>query len=374
MTAITATRTAVLVERWRPVLRWWALSRLITLAAFGVLELFGPRGSLGPQFYGRPLELLSSWDGVWYSRIAQHGYLLVPGMQSDTAFFPLYPLILHAWNAVGVPPHVSGPIVSNLALAVALIAFYELGRRVVGERVALRATIFAAVAPMSLVYSMTYPMSLLFALGALAVLFAYEDRWLAATICAAGAGLTRPEAIVFALPIAQRAWARRHALGEERRGAAAAAVFAAPLAVATYPLYLEWALGDVHAWSQAERRWGRSFGITGPVHAIVHVPALISGHPGLARDVALFVVYAALLVVAARTGIGRAWIAAGAAVIVLPLFSGTFESEGRFGLIAFPVYWALAIIARTRRRERAVIVGSISLLGAAVAGLPYIWP
>jgi len=374
MTAVPVTRTAAIAERWRPVLRWWGLSRLVTLAAFGILELLGPRGSLGPPFYSRPLAILSSWDGVWYSRIAQHGYLLVPGRQSDTAFFPLYPLVLRAGNAIGVPPHVSGPIVSNLALAVALVAFYELGRHVVGESVALRATIFAAVAPMSFVYSMTYPMSALFALGALATLFAYEDRWLAAAACAAGAGLTRPEAIAFALPIAQRAWTRRRALGEGRRGVAVAAVLAAPVAVATYPLYLKWALGDVHAWSQAERRWGRSFRIDGPIRAIVHVPAMINGHPGLARDVVLFAVYAALLIVAARAGIGRAWVAAGAAVVVLPLFSGTFESEGRFGLIAFPLYWALAIFARTRRRERAVIVGSISLLGAGIAGLPYIWP
>jgi len=339
-----------------------------------VLQFLGPLGYLGPQFYDRPLGLLSSWDGVWYSRVAQHGYLLVPGRQSDTAFFPLYPLILRAWSALGVSPHVSGPIVSNLALAVALVAFYELGRRVVGDRIALRATFFAAIAPMSFVYSMTYPMSLLFALGALAVLFAYDDRWLAAAVCVAGAGLTRPEAIVFALPIAQRAWTRRHELDERGRGTAAAAVLAAPVAVATYPLYLKWALGDIHAWSQAERRWGRSFRIDGPVHAILHVPALIEGHPGLARDVALFVVYAALLVVAARAGIPRAWIAAGVAAVVLPLFSGTFESEGRFGLIAFPVYWAIALLARTPRRERAFTLGSIALLGAAIASLPYIWP
>lgn len=374
MTALAVTRTPAVVERWRPVLRWWALSRLITLAAFGVLQLAGPLGSLGPRFYSGPFGLLSSWDGVWYSRIAEHGYLLVPGQQSDTAFFPLYPLLLRAWYEIGVPPSVSGPIVSNLALVVGLVGFYELGRRVVGERIALRAALFAAIAPMSFVYSMTYPMSLLFALGAIAVLFAYEDRWLAAAVCAAAAGLTRPEAIVFALPIAQHAWARRRGLGEQRLGVAVAAVFAAPVAIATYPLYLKWALGDVHAWSQAERRWGRAFRLDGPVHAIVHIPSLIAAHPGLARDVALFAVYAVLLIVAARAGISQTWVAAGAAVIVLPLFSGTFESEGRFGLIAFPVYWGLAAFASTRRRERGIVAGSIALLVAAIAGLPYIWP
>src|SRR3989338_4434316 len=38
------------------------------------------------------------WDSGWYARIAQHGYNNAPNAycQRDTAFFPLYPLLVMA--------------------------------------------------------------------------------------------------------------------------------------------------------------------------------------------------------------------------------------------------------------------------------------
>ena len=367
-------RARRLLDRWRPVLTWWAASRLVTLAAFVVLELAGPQGYFGQPLYAKPLALLSSWDGVWYARIAQHGYLLVPGAQSDPAFFPLYPIVLRLFALAKIPPTISGPIVSNLALAVALVAFYELSRRVVGDRRARTAAIFASLAPMGFVYSMSYPTSLLFALASVALLAAYEDHWLAATVCAALAALDRPEAVVLTIPLAAVAWRRRGALDARSRGRAVAAVVAPVVSIATYPLYLKWALGDAHAWWQAERHWGRSFSVTGPITAIWQLPTAVSAHPGLIRDVVLLVAYLAATVVAARAGIGWEWIAAGTAVVLLPLFSGSFESDGRFGLLDFPVYWSLGSIAVDAQAERRLRIVLITLLVAAVMGLPYMWP
>ena len=375
MTAVAVrARRAAAIDRWRPILAWWAISRLVTIAAFGVLQLVGPTGYFGEQFYNKPLGTLSSWDGVWYARVASSGYLLVPGRQSDPAFFPLYPILLRAWHALGVSPDVSGPIISNAALAIALVAFYELGTRVVRRDIARRAAVLAAITPMAFVYSMSYPTSLLFALVAVALLAAYEDRWLVATLCAAAAALARPEALVLSIVLASIAWSRRTRLDPAQRGLALAAVAAAPAALATYPLYLQWALGDARAWWQAERHWGRSFSLDGPLQTAVHLPHALVLHPGLAEDVVLLAVYAALLVVAARQGTAWPWIAAGTFVIVLPLFSGSVESEGRFGLLALPVYWSLARLASSAVRERALYAVSLAFLVAGVLGLPYIWP
>jgi hypothetical protein len=265
-------------------------------------------------------------------------------------------------------------IISNTALAVGLVAFYELSRKVVSEELAMRSAVFAAIAPMAFVYSMSYPESLLFALVAIALLAAFSDRWWLAAAAGAFAGLTRPEAVVLAIPIAAYAWNRRGTLNGRRRGIALAAVCAAPVAVATFPVYLGRALHDTQAWQQAQATWGRHFNILGPLWALARMPGTVVAHPGLIRDMLLIAAYGLLLAVAARAGIGWPWITAGAAVIVLPLFTGSIESEGRFGLLALPVYWSLAILTRTARTYRNTKVACFALLVTGVASLPFIWP
>jgi hypothetical protein len=360
--------------RWRVILGWWAVSRLVTLVTFLILQSVGRHGSLGAQFYRSPVGLLGAWDGVWYQRVAAHGYILIPGRQSDTAFFPLYPILLRGLHAFAFSYTAAGAIVSNLTLAVALVAFYELSRKVVSEELALRSSVFAAIVPMAFVYSMSYPASLLLALVALALLAAFSDRWLLSAVAGAAAGLTRPEAMLLAIPIGAYAWHQRKVLNRRTRGIALAAVTAAPVCIATFPLYLRWALHDAQAWQQSEATWGRHFSLLGPVRALGNVPADVQAHPGLVRDVLLIAAYGLLLAIAARARIGWPWIAAGAAVIVLPLFSGSIESEGRFGLVALPVYWSLAILTQGARAYRIAKAVCLVTLVACVASLPYIWP
>jgi len=357
------------------MLAWFAVSRLVTLLAFLLLDALGPRGHLASRFYHEPLALLGSWDGVWYGRIAAHGYLLIPGSQSNPAFFPLFPIMLRGLHAVGLPYTAGGAIVSNLSLAVAVVAFYELGCRVLGDReLARRAACFMAVTPMAFVFSMSYPESFALALSVLALLAGLGDRWLLAAALAATAVLARPEAVVLIVPLAAIAWSHRAELDPGARGRALAAVLAAPAAVATYPLYLQWALGDAGAWGQAQKKWGRAFDLSGPFRALVHAPAKMGREPVIARDFAFLLVYAALLAVAARRGVGAEWILGGALVLVLPLFSGSVESEARFGLLALPVYWGAGLLVSGRRSELALRVVSLAVLVGWVIMLPDYWP
>jgi len=358
------------------MLLWWAISRLVALLAFLLLDALGPRGLIQAALYHRPLELLGAWDGVWYARIAQHGYIVLPGAQSDTAFFPLFPILLRGLHALlGLPYWAAGALISNLSLAVAVVAFFELGLRVVGDRdLARRAACFLAVTPMGFVFSMSYPESFALALTSLALLAAFRDRWLCSAALVATAVLARPEAVVALFPLAAIAWAARGRLDAGARGRALASVLAAPAAVVSYPLYLWWSLHDFGAWGASQTEWGRSFSLAGPYRAFAALARPGSGRPVLIRDLVFLILYAALLVVAARRGVGASWITAGALVLVLPIFSGSFESEARFGLLALPVYWAVGALIRGRRSELALRVGSLALLAAAVVMLPTLWP
>ena len=112
-----------------PVLRWVAASRLVVLGSFLALFAAGPIGLVGPRFYEWPLQLLGAWDGVWYGRVAAHGYLLIPGRQSDPAFFPLFPILMRGLHAAGLPLPLAGALIANAAFLVAVPAFHRLGRR-----------------------------------------------------------------------------------------------------------------------------------------------------------------------------------------------------------------------------------------------------
>jgi hypothetical protein len=342
------------------LLGWWAAGRaLVVAAAFAV----------------RPsLSTLGAWDGHWYRIVARDGYLLVPGRQSDPAFFPLYPVLLRCMHGLGIPYEVAGPLVSNLALIAALVVFEALTRRLFGRTLARRATIYVAIFPLGYVFSMTYPESVVLALIVGAALAATSGRWWPAGLCAAAAALARPEGVFVALPLAALAWRQRSSLGPAGRGAAAGAVLAGPFALASYPLYLSSVLHDPLAWQRAERAWGRRFRPLGFVSAIEHLPRTLSQDVWLVRDVVALVVYLGLLWLAHRAGTPRSWLVAGVVIVVLPAFSGAFDSIGRFGLLVPPLFWGLAYLGRAPRLDRAIRVASLCLLAAATLTIPYVFP
>ena len=221
---------------------------------------------------------------------------------------------------------------------------------------------------------MTYPESLVLVLITAAPLAALRRRWWLAAICAAAATLTRPEAVLLALPLAAIAWKQRRSLSTPEGGAALAAVLAPLAGIASYALYLDTTLHDPLAWSSAEYGWGRRFRISGAFHAFARLPATLAHNPWLTRDVLSFFFYLGLLYAAWRLRTPAAWLGAAAAIVILPLFSGSFQSLSRFGLLGLPVFWGLAAVGARPRVDRAVRACSIILLIAGTISIAYAWP
>ena len=368
-------RAVAWVAERREVVAWWAGSRLIVIAcAIGLHFARGPRGYFGPKDFHPLLGPLQGWDGIWYRHIAQHGYLLVPGRQSDPAFFPLYPLLLKVLGWTGMPLALGGILLSNVLFLAALLAFDAFSTELFPRELARRATLLLAVFPTTYVCSMIYPESLVLLAFALAGLFAVRGRWTACAAVAAIAALARPEGVLLVLPIAGCVVSRWRDLVPEQRGRAVASVLAAPAAAISFPLYLGWALRDPFAWNKAQSAWGRSFRPNGIFHAVAGIGHELARQNWASRDLSICVVTLALLAVARRAGTPWTWIALGAGVVLLPLGSGSFESDARFALLALPTYWGLAWLCRDRRIFAAVAVLSAVLLAAATLTLPLVFP
>jgi hypothetical protein len=248
-----------------------------------------------------------------------------------------------------------------------------LTREFFGPSLAQRATIYMAIFPLGYVFSMTYPESLVLLLIAAAPLAALNRRWWLAAACAGAAGLARPEGLFIAIPLAGIAWEQWRTLAPTARGAALAAVVAPVAALASYPLYLGTILHDPLAWTDAQAAWGRSFRLTGPFRAISHV-ATDAHHGWIARDLVFFALYLVLLYAAWRLRTPRTWLVAACGIVVLPVFSGTFNSLGRFGLLAPPLFWGLASLGERRRTDRAIRAISLLLLVGATISVRYTAP
>jgi hypothetical protein len=359
----------------KEIVVWWAASRVVVFAGAFALHLARvPHGYFGPAIFRPLFGPLEAWDGVWYRLIETHGYLLVSGRQSDPAFFPLYPLLLKIVAATGLPVAAAGLLLSNFLFLGALFAFDGLSTDLFDRALARRATLLLAVFPTTYVCSMIYPESLVLLAYSLAGWCAIRRRWGACAITAAVAALARPEGILLALPILGCLVAQWRSLEPEMRGRGVGALLAGPAAALSFALYLGWALHDPLAWSKAQTAWGRSFRVDGIYHAFTGIVRQLGTQGWPYRDFLACLVTLGLLGLARRAGVPWAWVALGIATVLVPLGSGSFESDARFALPALPVYWTLAWLFRGRLALGGAVAVSTALLATATVTLPLVFP
>jgi hypothetical protein len=353
------------------VVGWWATSRALVFGTGAIMHFVGPRGRIGHDEQAHVLGVLGAWDGRWYRTVAESGYLLQPGRQSDPAFFPLYPLLLRAVHGLGPSYLTAGLVLSQLGFLAALVAFEVLTRQLFNPAFARRTVVYIALFPMGFVFSMTYPESIVLCAIALAAVAALRGRWIAVAILMGLGSLARPEMVFVSIPLLALALRER---APQKRGLAFGAVIAPFAALGSFALYLGVTLHDPLAWTHAERAWGRQFTPLGLITAIRTLPNAVGGNPWVLRDVACLLVYIALLWAALRTGTPRTWIVAGAIVAILPIFSGSFNSIGRFGLLAPAVFWGLAALGAPRRADAAIRAVSAALLVGGTVSLAWVFP
>ncbi len=363
-----------MLRRYAWILPWWGASRLLVFVPALIGQVAGwPHRA--PSIGNRPLALLTGWDGRWYRLIASHGYLALPGRQNDTAFFPLYPLAMRVLNVVGLPLNAAGLLLANLGFLIGLAALYELARHWVSEEDARRTVVYAALFPFGFVFSMVYPEAVVLAFAALAGVLALRGRWLGCALAIGCATLARPEGVFLALPVGALALRARGGLDPSGRARALIAVLAGPVCLVALGFYQWRVTGDALAFTHAQRAWGRGTTPGGIFQALVKVFYDPTSDRGwMYRDVAFCAVYLTGLVLALRAKVPRAWVAAGALVVLLPLWSGDWQSDARFGLLALPVYCGLAYLARSRRLDNALRILSSGLLAVGSLTILLHWP
>jgi len=178
----------------------------LAIRAIGLLALLvSDRG-------GRSLiEVLATWDGGWFVRIATEGYsrsleLSAPGAEQGggtLAFFPIYPALMRSVSGLtGLDPRWAGVLISLVAGAAAAAGVAILATDWAGERVGILAGLLWACAPMAVVSTLVYTEGLFTALVVWTFIALRRHAWLLAGSLGAVAGLTRPTGIALGAAVA----------------------------------------------------------------------------------------------------------------------------------------------------------------------------
>ena len=274
-----ASAQAGVVQRadWRPVVAaagvTWAVSRLACAVITYLAVTIPAAAPTGPRAL---LLAWNRWDTGWYLIISQQGYR----SRMASAFYPLYPGLIGGvswllgdghgpqWPAYDPVRLVAALGIANLGtlaglIALALLAWTE-ERSAAAATWAVRAAI---VYPFSFMLAAAYSEGLFLAEAACCLLLARRGRWLPCAAAALLAGATRPTAVVLVAPLAWE-YFRQHRSSPALAGGwrtavpvllrGAAAVGAAPAAIAGYMAYLWWRFGDPLTGLRVESEvWGR---------------------------------------------------------------------------------------------------------------------
>lgn len=329
---------------------------------------------------GRWLDVWGNWDGAWYAGVAQHGY----SAAGSPAFFPLYPVLARGLGAVlGGHVVLAAVAVSWGACLGAFILFHQVATGLIGRSAANRAVLYLAVFPMTFFLQAVYAEALFLFLTLLTFYLAQRGRLVWAAVACGFAMLTRPTGVVLLLVLAYfllKSPGRRRLVW----------IIAVPLAMfATFPLYL-WLTGhSPTAFIAAQHQWGRALSPLGPLGGIlgglvmlvewVVWPLLNHTNSGSFHAViynAVSCVFLALYLVLLhvlrrRFGTRNPYFLFSAVSLAIPLslpISGyPLLSLPRFGLVIFPLFFALPLLLSSGSRHRTYLTVSIILLVIAVA-------
>jgi hypothetical protein len=153
--------------------------------------------------------LLGVWqryDTLWYLHIAERGYDLAPSV----VFYPLYPAMIRLVTPLA-GPIASALIVSTIAAFFFFWGMIRLARAEFPHTSVSRTLALTAVWPASFFLFAGYTEALAVTLVVWCIVFARHQHWIASTLCAIAAGLTRSMGTVLIVPLIILAWRSRRA-------------------------------------------------------------------------------------------------------------------------------------------------------------------
>jgi hypothetical protein len=336
---------------------------------FDFLGLTGHLGAVGDVLAAPVVR----WDAVWYLHIAEHGY----PHTTEAAYFPLYPLLVHAAAWVTRSTIVAAALISLAAFLVALVALHRLTELELGSGAARRTVVLIAFFPAAVFFSAAYTESLFLALSVGVLLAARRERWALAGALGALAAATRSMGVLLIVPALLMYLSQPRAADGGRWRPDAAWLLLIPCGLAAFLLASQLMLGDAFATVNAQDHFHRAF--AGPFSSVWRgfdesghaLSAIAGGNLTAAALRKLALLLTALAALCGAVGVFRRLGPAYGSYAVLALAAGLstpqaghpLSSSPRYILVVFPLFMWLGALLEDRRTF--VVVAGLFAVGLA---------
>ena len=323
---------------------------------------------------GRLLGVWQRWDACWYLRIATFGY--EPG-EPGTAFFPLFPTSIRLLGPLlGGNLALAALVVSALGYIAAMAILHAMVRADFDRRTADRSILYISVFPTAFFFFAPFTESVFLALVLAAIYGVRTRRYGYAVLAALLAGLTRPQGVLLAIPLAWEAFlvlrANGYARGQRQALASAVAAACAPIVgFLSFVGYTSTAAGLSPADAE-KQHWGYSMAAPWDVLSYAWRWMLDPANAAFANIQALTGFHLVMIAIfLALFAVGLRKLPATYSLYVAPqLFLITaggpatpLASASRYMLAMFPIFVVLGLLGRRRRFHTSWLVASILGLG-----------
>jgi hypothetical protein len=324
-----------------------------------------------------PSKFWNGWirhDSVHFMSIIHQGYRIETegqwkGMSTNAAFFPLYPYTVKMLAKTWIPGvgrvfsrfWEPGLILSNLSLVLALVYTRRIARLGLDEEGAGRSLIYLLAYPTSFFFSTFYSEGLFLLTTTAAFYHFLKGQYLRCGSFGFLAAMTRSPGIVL-LPafLLGHLWERRFRIA--RSDLSLLWLGLIPCGLATVMAILYWKLGDPIAFSKAHAAWGRSYQLP---HITIWNALRAVDWSFPIED--LINTITALEVVTSLAFLGLPFLLPrrfhkalpiyAFLVVLMPLSTGSTLSMMRCEVVAFPAFFALARLGRSRTTDRLMVFG-----------------
>lgn len=309
----------------------------------------------------------ANFDGIHYITIAYSAY-----QYPNFAFFPLLPVLISLVNRVFAISRIDAALwVVNVSLLGSLFLLYKTTLLDFNRNVSIRALILLLVFPTSFFYGAIYTDSLYLFLSLASFYAGRKSRWVLAGLIGYFAGMARLVGILL-LPALLLEWYLQNRGGKLQLKILirnffhqrAFMLLLIPLGLITYGCYLYMTHGDFFLFQKAMAQWSQSQ-IVFPLQVLYRYGNILLSTP---FNFVYFVAVVELL--STIFYFSLSWYVAKKVrisygvfmflTLLLPTFTGTFQSMPRYILHLFPAFIALALL--TMRSQKVFWVTIIIFL------------
>ncbi len=304
------------------------------------------------------IDVLTSWDGLWYMSIVRDGYptVVAPDVtyhvsDARAAFFPLFPMIARAFDTVLPGGDTVAVLTVNAILGLIVVVLVAMiAEHLYGEQVGRTTALLVAMFPGSFVLSFAYSEPLMIALAAGCMLCLLDCRWYEAGALAALTTATRPNGLAIVLACMVAVYP---AIRDRRDWHALSAVLMAPLGFVAFQIWLGNHTGEAGVWFRVQREaWGEgaSFGWTAITNT---AEALISPFSSPTDTLTAISLVATVILLILSWKIKLPWMLTvySWAIVALMLVPATVTARPRFLFTAFPLLIGGAVWYERREKQ-----------------------